>query len=204
MNKTLEGGAAMSRIYTEIKENHSEIIQAYEEEINLKGKGKSLEFVKKRMDEGHVQKISLDEANESNFLDELKIFNKDVYSFFKETKIELIFKQNENERKHTVTYNPGVDFDYVATEYCVCDGTMIFIQMAINKILNRLFTGQTYNNETDYDDNNYWGYNVKYTVGDFVINHEYSEKDFATEEQPWLQSRYTVFLPIQFSFEKTR
>lgn len=96
----------------------------------------------------------------------------------------------------TVDYNENTDFSYFTMERCYCDGTFAFYQELIKHILLKLLDLNTYDKRVDIPDNLY-GHEVKYTVGDFVLTHEYGSK-FATEEKPWMKSRFSVMLPIKF------
>lgn len=100
-----------------------------------------------------------------------------------------------------VQYNPDADFDYFTTESCICDGTLMFYFDLCREILEKLFFGNTQykpklpeNYEKDMDK-----YIIKYVVGDFVFSDEFGE-EFATEDKPWMLSRFSVMLPIKIDF----
>ena len=86
---------------------------------------------------------------------------------------------------------------------CTCDGTLIFYNDLMEDVLRSLASGETYNKEKEPDDfvNHLGDYDRCYEIGDLVFGEEFDEK-FGTEEKPWMQSRFTVFLPIKMDFVK--
>ena len=72
----------------------------------------------------------------------------------------------------------------------------------IGNIFYKLLQCGTYNLQTCPKDieTNFWNYDVKYTVGNFILNEEYG--DFGTGEKPWMRSRFTAMLPIKCEFKK--
>lgn len=66
-------------------------------------------------------------------------------------------------------------FEYFTMERCICDGTLIFIEELIEKVLLKVIQIQTVNNDKIPEDfnRNPFNYDILYTVGNFVICDEY-------------------------------
>lgn len=104
-----------------------------------------------------------------------------------------------------VYYNVNADFNYFAMSRNVNDGTLLFMQTAIEHVLNKVMLTATYNKEimSKVPNNKKFidSHHLKYTIGNIVCCTEYSE-EFATKEKPYLTSRYTALLPIKFEIVK--
>lgn len=158
---------------------------------------KSINFVKQRIQSGECQGM---ENNKYKSMTELSFtegcrlcrFDFDSSRSFK-------LKSNSTDENYitlTIDYNKNADFSYFTMERCCCDGTLLFYQKLIKDNLNKLLHLKTCDKRVKIPDDLY-GHEVKYTVGDFLITHEYGS-EFATEEKTWMRSRFSVMLPIKF------
>lgn len=102
-------------------------------------------------------------------------------------------------------YDINVDFNYFTMSRNINDGTLLFMQTAIEDVLNKVMSTVTYNkkimsevpNNKDFINSHH----LKYTIGNIVCCTEHNE-EFATKEKPYLTSRYTALLPIKFEIVK--
>ncbi len=169
---------------------------------------KSLEFVTKRIKNEHCLNMKLEDFEkmiEHGFTDFLAYYYPDnLYPLFKnnilECEINGGYEGQSGSRKICIEYNPDAKFEYFTMEQCVCDGTLMFLDSLKHNIMQTILWSRTYNKETVPQDyaSNFWNYDIKYSIGDFVVNFEYG--DFGTEEKPWMHSRFTVMLPIKCEF----
>lgn len=166
---------------------------------------KSLEFVKKRITSGVCNGMENNEYEHINEIDFLAIvrkiqFNELVEVFENLWKTKLLF-DNGKTAEISVKYNPNAQFDYFSTESCCCDGTLLFGVELCKKIFIKILSGQScYIPKKPKDAEQYpYNYDIAFEVGNFVFAEEYG-KQFATKEKPWLQSRFTVMLPIKCDF----
>lgn len=118
-----------------------------------------------------------------------------------------IFKKELLQLKRVINYTDGsmdscnievkidrdTEFQYCASETCLSDGSLIYLQALIDNIYNRVVSGETFYKPFGMPEK---PKQISYTVGDFVVLTEYGEK-FATAEKPWLTERLTVMLPIK-------
>lgn len=100
----------------------------------------------------------------------------------------------------TITFDPDAQFDYFATESCICDGTLLFLEACCERLINKVLTCNTYDAHKPEPRD---GDCVDWTIGNFVILDEYGKR-FATIEKPWLTSRFTVLLPLRMSISHHR
>lgn len=168
--------------------------------------GRSLQFVKNQIESGsclNMDYSDFDSIEEIDFASWIKEnaceSNDNTWS------IEFMSEENSEEvlTRVDIEYNPEAAFEYFTMESCTCDGTLGFYRDLINSILKKLLTGSTSDRRktpSDLNENPY-GYNRKYIVGDIVMAHEYNDK-FATKEKPWLRSRLSAMLPISMEFTK--
>ena len=114
---------------------------------------------------------------------------------------------DENEKAvefgNSIIYNPNAEFEYFTMERCCCDGTLSFFNFLTDDIIHSLAKGETHNKKKEPDDNknDLYAYDRIYEIGDFVFGEEHNER-FATDDKPWMKSRFTVFLPIKMEFIK--
>jgi hypothetical protein len=167
---------------------------------------KSLRFIKKRI----KSNACLDMDNnfitlkEYNFIKAFNIITSNKAN--KELKIKDISNISNtitSKIKLNFKYNPNADFQYFTTESCINDGTFMFYFYLMGKILYKLFNGETIYNPLNDEIEKYNGKNIKilYEIGNFVLGDEY-DKNFGTKEKPWMNSRFTVMLPIKCSIIK--
>lgn len=99
-----------------------------------------------------------------------------------------------------IEYNPNADFDYFTSKCMYTDGTLIFEQDAMCDLFNRLVNISTYDNrckQPDFSKN----FTIKYTIGNFVVIHEYKDR-WSEVNDPWMNERLTVMLPIKYEYEE--
>lgn len=173
--------------------------------------GKSLEFVKQRIASGMCgdmrnNNYSYMHEVDFNWIFDMMECNANI------TKRENTWEHNyvwlyENDKKREmkviIEYNPNEKFEYFTTECCLCDGTAYFYFQLCEKILEKLLIGTTYYKPKlpENYENEMEKYVMKYTVGDFIFASEFGE-EFATEDKPWMLSRFSVMLPIKCDFVK--
>lgn len=161
---------------------------------------KSLNFVKQRISSGLCNNMDIKDFEKiyvCSFKEALKVGSKEIQDAFKDNETIITIENGANKKQVSINYSPESEFEYFTMESCVCDGTLMFIDELILKILYKLIRSETYNKETapvDYLED-IWRYDIQYTIGDYVINNEYG--DFGTKEKPWMHSRFTAMLPIK-------
>lgn len=126
--------------------------------------------------------------------------------------VSSIFTNGEREYNLTASLDNGVrihyhinfevdpdgKFDYFISDSFLSDGTLLFLDESLNKLLCKVFSLRTYNKELGYPPN---GCTVNLTVGNFVILNEYDGDWEIPEEKKWLRERTTVLLPLRMSYE---
>ena len=158
---------------------------------------KSLEYVKKRIEDGNCNNMTTEEFADMGVT---------PFKFFFENKsdgtITLASMKDTNEVVADLRYDPEADFNYFVTETCVCDGTLMFMTELMSKILVKIQSlGTCYQPamdsiRPDVIDN----YKMHYTVGDFVTNSYIVE--LPDKDRPWMRDKFTVMLPVKFTLEK--
>lgn len=174
-------------------------------------KNKSLEFVKKSIESGMYKNVKINDFDTMKevpfipFLKKVFEFNKEIIRFDDgilryshelkdcEKGIGLIDAQ--------IVHDEDEDFQYFIAEEYICDGTMSFHFSLYKEILERLYYLKTFFKKSEPKDleKNPWKYDIKYTVGNFVLCSKYSD-EFSTEEKPWLKERVAVMLPVRSEF----
>lgn len=174
-------------------------------------KDKSLGFVKKSIKSGMYKNVNIDDFDSMKevpfipFLEKVFKLNKEIMRFDDgilryshelkdcEKRIGLINAQ--------IVHDEDEDFQYFVAEEYICDGTMSFRFLLYEEILDRLYYLKTFFKKSAPKDleENPWKYDIKYTVGNFVLCSKYSD-EFSTEEKPWLKERVTVMLPVRSEF----
>lgn len=173
--------------------------------------GKSVDFVKSRIDSGHCNGL---ENNEYLAFSEIalekctpNLVASDTLEKFFKTKelhydVKLIVDSREIPIDVNVIYDPNADFEYFTMERCCCDGAIMYYIDLAEKVLSKVLHLKTCNKNkipSDWKDIN--ACQFTYTIGNFVLADEHGD-EFATEEKPWMKSRFNVFLPIKFDFIK--
>jgi hypothetical protein len=113
------------------------------------------------------------------------------------TNFEAEFNGISGDRRHVLLYEPRGDFDYYTSESCLCNGDPHHMDRLIEKIIYNVMNCRTYNKKSipaDYE-TDYWDYNVRYTVGDFVLHAE--ELPPEQWENPEKNVRFTAMLPLK-------
>ena len=150
----------------------------------------SLEFIKKRIADGFT-KMNLDDFESLSEYDVLEILSE----YLDENKEYRVLLDND----FTIVLKVDADasFDYFTMKSYRCDGTMIFYNQLMVDCLNTILSCRTYPNNVSLP-KDLSNKTFVYTIGNFVLGHEYDENKFKTEEKPWMYSRFSVMLPIKF------
>lgn len=93
-----------------------------------------------------------------------------------------------------LSFDANADFDYFISESSVHDGTLVFELNAMEKCVQKVCCGVTYNKKLLAPQNRD---SIKFTVGNFVVLNEFGNQ-FSTDDKPWLQQRTTVLLPLKY------
>lgn len=171
--------------------------------------GNSLDFIKNRISSGVTFGMDLanfEGATEFSFESFISTLPQEFKNYYSNGEIKTILYGTQGEKRGSMSvvikYSPSETFEYFTLKECVCDGTFLFASQLMEEILNSLLGVQAYNSKTIPEEAliDVWGYNVIYTIGDFVFNIE--NGDFGTEDKPWLHSRFTMMLPLKCEWIK--
>ena len=158
---------------------------------------KSLEYVKQRIAKGHTDLSNCKYESMVEY-SPVDIFEKVYKSRALETGVTV---GTSDHQVANICYDPKVDFNYFSMSRNTNDGTLLFDFEAMQDVLCKVLSCQTYNKAvlTEIpDDEEYFNtHHFKYTIGDIVLCQEYGD-EFATEEKPWMKRRTTALLPIKF------
>lgn len=163
--------------------------------------GNSLEYIKKRIEEGSCYDMSMEEFRDMHEIPFKSCFPEGCEDYM------VISTVKDGDRVFAdLTYSPNAEFNYFITETCVCDGTLTFMtELAIN-IIERIWRLETCyapafyevsEKELIVDD-----YAIHYEVGDFVANSHMVEPP--DKSKPWMCDKFTMMLPVKFTLEKVR
>lgn len=115
---------------------------------------------------------------------------------------DLLVKGKDHEGKQielniSLTFADDYDFQYFVSESFLSDGTLLYLENALNRIAEKICAGKTFFTQSKAPEN---GDSIHYTIGDYVIITEYDDDGtvFATKEKPWLSERTTIMLPISY------
>lgn len=153
---------------------------------------KSVEFIKNRIKNGYVTGFPIEGWDSSHTINPiLRIRN---LLTIPDSEIRK-FVLHVNNRVITTEYNNKTGFDYFCSQTVSYDGTFIFVDNAINEMLLSILTGATYKKDliSKYYLTEPSKYNIRYTIGDIVINNEY-------KYNPTRTTSY-ICLPIKFVTE---
>ena len=158
-------------------------------------KNKSINFIKDRIKNdycGDMKNNTYDSFREVSLI-----------SYLETNALEYTIKTNDEEIDIAIEYNEDESFEYFTNETVICDGTLIFFNELINKVISKVVQCGTYNIYTAPKDfkNNLSNYKIKYIIGNLVLATEHGDK-FSTKEKPWMKSRFTVMLPIKVEYIK--
>ena len=164
--------------------------------------GKSLEFIKEIIKSGRCNGMEGNKYKSMIEYDTRELFKNTYYS--KENDLILAnipyHKDNKPCFNVIIKYNFDADFEYFTIQRCVCDGSFAFFQDVMSDCINKLIHLKTCNVNKNIP-KDLTGYSIVYTIGDFVLAEEFSD-EFATNEKPWMNSRFTAMLPIRFEVIK--
>lgn len=167
---------------------------------------KSLDFAKKRIASGEcggMENDKFEHMNEVNFrvIAENIRFNECVKVSDNLWEVEFLVNGTDKKVKLSVKHNPDAEFDYISVKRCCCDGTLCFFMSLCEEILEKILSGKSaYIPKIPKDiDESPENYDISFEVGNFVFAEEYGEQ-FAAEDKPWIQCRFTVMLPVKCDF----
>lgn len=160
---------------------------------------KSLEYVRKRIEEGNCRNMPVEE-----FKDMYSIPFKSYFLEGRGDYIILAIKKDSDDILADLTYSPDAEFNYFVTESCVCDGTLMFMNKLMTNILKKIGQLQTCYapalegiSQEEFNNGNYM---IHYEVGDFIANS--CIIDPPDKDKLWMCDRFTVMLPVKFTIEK--
>lgn len=156
---------------------------------------KSINFIKDRIQNSYCGDM------ENNTYDSFREVSPITY--LKNNTLEYTIKTNDEEIDVGIEYNADESFEYFTNETVICDGSLIFFNELIDKVLSKVIQCNTYNKYNVPNDfkNNLSSYKMKYVIGNLVLATEHGDK-FSTEKKPWMKSRFTVMLPIKVEYIK--
>ena len=160
---------------------------------------KSLEYIKKRLEEGNCRNMPLEEFEDMYVIP----FKSYFLEGRGEYQIIAITKENDGILAD-LTYAPDAEFNYFITESCVCDGTLAFMHDLMTNILKKIGQLKTCYapalegiSQEEFNSGNYM---IHYEVGDFVANSYIIEPP--DKDKLWMCDRFTVMLPVKFTIGK--
>lgn len=160
---------------------------------------KSLEYVRKRIEEGNCRNMSVEE-----FKDMYTIPFKSYFLEGRGDYMILAIRKDSDDILADLTYSPDAEFNYFVTESCVCDGTLMFMNELMTNILKKIGQLQTCYAPAlegiSQEEINNGNYMIHYEVGDFVANSCIVEPPY--KDKLWMCDRFTVMLPVKFTIEK--
>lgn len=123
----------------------------------------------------------------------------------KDNTVSVKIVDNTNNRFVNVClkYNPNAEFDYFATDISTHDGTLLFIEQAIERILNRILTVQTQYAKSipkGFNENNFFQHDYFYEVGDILLHSDVGMKNINGNNI--MGQRDIMMLPIKFNMIK--
>lgn len=160
---------------------------------------KSLEYVRKRIEEGNCNNMSVEE-----FKDMYAIPFKSYFLEGRGDHMIIALRKDSDDILADLTYSPDAEFNYFITESCVCDGTLMFMSELATNILKKIGQLQTCYApalkgipQEEFNNGNYM---IHYEVGDFIANSCIIEPPY--KDKPWMCDRFTVMLPVKFTIDR--
>ena len=161
---------------------------------------KSLEYIKKRIEEGNCYNMPVEEFGDMYTIPLKSYFSEDCGDYI------ILARKDSGDILADLTYSPDAEFNYFITESCVCDGTLIFMNELMANILKKIGQLQTCYvpalEEISLEEINNGGYIIHYEIGDFVANSCIIEPPH--KDKPWMCDRFTMMLPVKFTIEKQK
>ena len=162
---------------------------------------KSLEFVNKRLMEQRGETISKEDGEIS-----IVPFPKFYGSESREFSLSADLKSKDESMSDMLVELKQApedfeDFDFYSSYTEHNDGTLFFIGLAVEKILNRLASLGSYPlNKIKTKEDLVGVKKIKIMVGDVIIRQQDDESPVA--EKPWMTNKLEVFIPAYFEFIK--
>lgn len=153
---------------------------------------KSLEFSIGRMSNHDISCYSNSDWNKAVELPSEEFFEKYLIG---NRAIAVDGHDESGQRFHVnvnLSFDENGDFQYCATESCICDGTLIFLENMKEKIVEKVCCLGTICKTILPIES---GDTIDYTIGNFVILTE--ECESPEKDKPWLTDRFIVALPLK-------
>lgn len=166
---------------------------------------KSLEYIKNRIinNPNSVSKMPVD-----GWDDALIINPMDKYLYYIPTLKDCFISDNEfsvrlsedrGEFGINIEYNPDAAFEYFTMENSTHDGTLLFVEEVIQKLLYKLLQfGTVPKRITEDIVGNPTDFNYKYIIGDIVMHRDFGLKSINGHQ--WDGETDIVVLPIKFEY----
>lgn len=170
----------------------------------------SLDFIRGRVSSGDLKITPVLDDKQLTIYDFNRFvsnMDENIRTVYRDNMFDLTLNASDEsgkrKRRVVIKHDPSASFDFVHMESCVCDGTMLFMFELIEKAFHCLLKSEIYNKATVPDDyvNNFWDYDIFYTVGDFVCESDNSD-EYSTKEKPWMTQRFVVLLPVKVEVKK--
>lgn len=162
---------------------------------------KSLEFINKRLMEQRGETISKEDGEIS-----IVPFSKFYGSESREFSLNANLKSKDESMSDMLVELKQApedfeDFDFYSSYTEHNDGTLFFVGLAVEKILNRLASLGSYPlNKIKTKEDLVGVKKIKIMVGDVIINQQDDEPPVA--EKPWMTNKLEVFIPAYFELMK--
>ena len=156
--------------------------------------GKSIDYMKtkEKFENFFLDNATIQEENLMDFLKNLLEKNKEILNYDLDAGMcswwineDLILRAK---------YSPKAEFNGYFVETVRCDGTYLFFAELINKVVGYMLSGYIPQGYQHCFIENV-PMEITYYVGNAVLSEEHG--DFGTEDKPWMNSRFTAFLPYK-------
>ncbi|NFF75904.1 hypothetical protein FCV38_02625 [Clostridium sporogenes] len=142
---------------------------------------KSIEYIKNRIKQSvdDIGDIPLDNWDNVKVINPMKWLESEFNILVDNNKITCDLTINKKFKNEvTIEYNDKVNYDYFTSDFIIHDGTLLFQAQAINEMMFKLLKRETYSKKiaTKGFLSNPFNYDVKYTIGDILINSDYGIK----------------------------
>ncbi|HDK7194943.1 TPA: hypothetical protein PTV74_003251 [Clostridium botulinum] len=166
---------------------------------------KSIKYIKNRIKQSvdGIGDIPLDNWDEANIINPMILFKNDFNIPIKDNRIDFeLIINNDKRTKAIIEYNNEADYNYFTSNFVTHDGTLLFQIQAIDEMLNKFFYLKTCYKKVATDDfmNNPFNYDVKYTIGDVLINSNYGINKINGNNMRGQKD--SIVLPVKFEIFK--
>ncbi|MBD5589360.1 hypothetical protein [Clostridium botulinum] len=166
---------------------------------------KSIEYIKNRIENSidDIGDIPLDNWDNVKVINPMKWLESEFNIPVDNNKVKCDLTINKKFKNEiTIEYNDKVDYDYFTSDFITHDGTLLFQAQAINKMMLKLLKRETYSKKiaTDGFISNPFNYDIKYTIGDILINSDYGIKKINGNKMRGQKD--CIVLPVKFEIFK--